>query len=118
MRDRRKLALVGLGYVGLPVAVAFGGAGFSVVAYDTDRRRIDELRCGRDRTKQIAPAEIKAADLRLTSEPTDLQDADFFVITVPTPIDRACVPDLSLLLAASRTVGAVLREGAIVVYES
>lgn len=118
MSNRRKLAVIGLGYVGLPVAVAFGRAGFSVVGYDVDRHRIDELRHGRDRTREIEPADIERAKLRLTSEAADLREANFFIITVPTPIDDACVPDLSMLLAASRTVGMSLSEGDIVVYES
>jgi UDP-N-acetyl-D-glucosamine/UDP-N-acetyl-D-galactosamine dehydrogenase len=118
MSNRRKIAVIGLGYVGLPVAVAFARAGFSVIGYDLDRGRIDELSEGRDRTREIEPAEIRAANLRLTAEPADLRKANFFIITVPTPIDAACVPDLSMLLAASRTVGKVLTKGDIVVYES
>jgi UDP-N-acetyl-D-glucosamine/UDP-N-acetyl-D-galactosamine dehydrogenase len=118
MSNRRKIAVIGLGYVGLPVAVAFGRAGFSVIGYDVDRGRIAELRKGRDLTREIEPAEIGGASLHLTAEPADLRKADFFIITVPTPIDAACVPDLSMLLAASRTVGKVLGQGDIVVYES
>ena len=118
MSDRRKLAVIGLGYVGLPVAVAFGRAGFSVVGFDVDPQRIDELRRGIDRTREIGAKELERAGLRLTGDAADLRAADFFIVTVPTPIDEACVPDLSMLLAASRTIGAVLKTGDIVVYES
>ncbi len=118
MSDRRKLAVIGLGYVGLPVAVAFGRAGFSVVGFDVDPQRIDELRRGIDRTREIGAKELERAGLRLTGDAADLRAADFFIVTVPTPIDEACVPDLSMLLAASRTIGTALKTGDIVVYES
>jgi UDP-N-acetyl-D-galactosamine dehydrogenase len=118
MTTRRSLAIIGLGYVGLPVAVAFGRAGFNVVAYDVDRHRIGELQRGLDRTREIEPVDIERANLRLTNDAADLRAADFHIITVPTPIDDACVPDLSMLLAASRTVGTALSPGDIVVYES
>jgi UDP-N-acetyl-D-glucosamine/UDP-N-acetyl-D-galactosamine dehydrogenase len=118
MSNRRTLAIIGLGYVGLPVAVAFGRAGFGVVGFDVDRQRIDELRRGLDRTREIEPADIERANLHLTDDAADLRNADFYIITVPTPIDDACVPDLSMLLAASRTVGTALSPGDIVVYES
>ena len=116
--SRRKLAVIGLGYVGLPVAVSFGSAGFDVVAFDVDYHRIEELRCGHDRTREVPPKALAEARLSLTSSPADLHQADFFIVTVPTPIDDACAPDLSMLLAASRTVGAALKRGDIVVYES
>ena len=118
MSDRRKLAVIGLGYVGLPVAVAFGRAGFSVIGFDVDPQRIDELRRGIDRTREIGAKELERAGLRLTGDAADLRAADFFIVTVPTPIDEACVPDLSMLLAASRTIGTALKTGDIVVYES
>lgn len=118
MPHRRKLAVIGLGYVGLPVAVAFGRAGFDVIGFDVDSGRIAELRDGIDRTRETAPADLACAGLVLTDDAVDLRRADFFIVTVPTPIDRACVPDLSGLLAASRLVGAALKRGDIVVYES
>jgi UDP-N-acetyl-D-glucosamine/UDP-N-acetyl-D-galactosamine dehydrogenase len=118
MGNLRKLAVIGLGYVGLPVAISFARAGFSVLAYDIDPRRIDELRRGVDRTREVGRAELGSPTLRISNEAADLREADFFIVTVPTPIDDACVPDLGMLLSASRTVGAALREGDIVVYES
>jgi UDP-N-acetyl-D-galactosamine dehydrogenase len=114
----RKIAVIGLGYVGLPVAVAFARSGAPVIGFDIDRRRIDELRSGRDRTREVESGELNILKLALTDDPAKLRDADFFIVTVPTPIDMANRPDLSALRAASETVGRVLGQGAIVVYES
>jgi len=113
----RKIAVIGLGYVGLPVAVAFARAA-PVIGFDIDRARIDELRAGRDRTREVDAAELAQANLACTSDPAALAGADFFIVTVPTPIDGANRPDLSAMLSASRTVGHVLKRGDIVVYES
>ncbi len=114
----RAIAVIGLGYVGLPVAVAFANAGAPVVGFDVDAGRIAELAAGRDRTREIEPADLAAAPVRYTADPVLLAASDFFIVTVPTPIDEANRPDLSKVVAASRTVGAALRPGAIVVYES
>jgi UDP-N-acetyl-D-galactosamine dehydrogenase len=113
----RSVSVVGLGYVGLPVAVAFGRIG-PVVAFDIDRRRIEELRGGLDRTGEVSRDDLAAADLRLTHDPADLSAADVHIVTVPTPVTEARLPDLRPLLSASRTVGRVLKAGDIVVYES
>jgi len=114
----RKIAVIGLGYVGLPVAVAFGRSGVPVVAYDIDRKRIDELRSGHDRTREVEPAELQQPALRYENELDRLAGSDFYIVTVPTPIDRAHRPDLGAVLAASESVGTVLKRGDIVVYES
>jgi UDP-N-acetyl-D-glucosamine/UDP-N-acetyl-D-galactosamine dehydrogenase len=114
----RKLAVIGLGYVGLPVAVAFGRQGTPVIGFDIDDARIADLEAGRDGTREVEPEDLKHARLRFTSDPTGLSDADFFIVTVPTPIDQARRPDLTALLRASRTVGQALKKGDIVVYES
>jgi len=114
----RRIAVVGLGYVGLPVAAAFARAGTPVIAFDISDERVAELRGGHDRTREVEPEDLRAADLRFTADPGDLRAADFFIVTVPTPIDEAHRPDLRALLAASRTVGATLKKGDIVVYES
>jgi len=114
----RKIAVIGLGYVGLPVAAAFAHAGSPVTAFDISRERIAELVAGRDRTREVAAAELRSPHLRFTADPADLRAADFFIVTVPTPIDSAKRPDLGALLAASRTVGSVLKTGDVVVYES
>jgi UDP-N-acetyl-D-galactosamine dehydrogenase len=110
--------VIGLGYVGLPVAVAFARAGSRVIGFDVDSRRIDELRAGHDRTREIASDDLGLSTLTLTCDPKALREADFHIVTVPTPIDTAHRPDLGAMLSASRTVGAVLKRGDVVVYES
>lgn len=115
----RKISVIGLGYVGLPVAVAFGqGAEMPVIAFDINKGRIEELKKGIDVTGEVTQENLTAANLKLTTKPTDLKAADFHIVTVPTPIDGANRPDFTPLLSASRTVGAVLKKGDIVVYES
>jgi UDP-N-acetyl-D-glucosamine/UDP-N-acetyl-D-galactosamine dehydrogenase len=114
----RKIAVIGLGYVGLPVAVCFARTGASVIGFDIDAGRITEIASGHDRTREVAPAELRAARAHWTSNPADLHVADFFIVTVPTPIDDDFRPDLSMLLKASELVGNALKQGDIVVYES
>src|SRR5262249_23789552 len=118
MAHGRSIAVIGLGYVGLPVAVAFARSGAPVTGFDIDAERIAQLRAGEDRTREVSSADLKCANLRLTAEAEDLVGADFFIVTVPTPIDDARRPDLSMLVRASETVGKALRRGGIVVYES
>ncbi len=115
---RRRIAVVGLGYVGLPVATAFARNGFKVLGFDIDPLRIAELRGGIDRNNELELADVLSASLRFTDNPAELAEADFFIITVPTPIDAARRPDLSALLKASGTVGGALKKGDFVVYES
>ena len=110
--------MIGLGYVGLPVAAAFARSGSPVVGFDIDHERVAELRAGKDRTREVTPQDLKNPNLRVTSEVKDLAAADFYIVTVPTPIDKANRPDLGPMLSASRTVSKVLKKGAIVVYES
>ena len=118
MSHGRKLAVIGLGYVGLPVAVAFGRQGTPVIGFDIDPARVAELKSGRDRTREVEPHDLAHPSLRFTSDPAALKAADFFMVTVPTPIDQARRPDLTALLRASQTVGQALKKGDIVVYES
>ncbi len=118
MAHQRKIAVIGLGYVGLPVAVAFARAGTPVVGFDVDRTRVDELRAGHDRTREVEPAELKQPALSYEHDAARLAAADFYIVTVPTPIDSARRPDLGAIFAASETVGGVLKRGDIVVYES
>src|SRR5262249_28061733 len=118
MSHGRKIAVIGLGYVGLPVAAAFARGGSPVIGFDIDTVRIRELRAGRDRTRAGEPSDLKLSSLSFVSDPAELRAADFFIITVPTPIDGARRPDLSAMLEASRLVGAALKEGDVVVYES
>ncbi|WP_373568137.1 nucleotide sugar dehydrogenase [Bradyrhizobium betae] len=114
----RNIGVIGLGYVGLPVAVAFGRAGYQVIGFDISAERIVELRRGEDRTREIETADLHATRIEYTDDPTRLVAADFFIVTVPTPIDGANKPDLRALLSASRFVGGALKKGDIVVYES
>jgi len=111
------VSVVGLGYVGLPVAVAFGKKG-RTIGFDISKKRIEELKSGCDRTNEVSAAELKAANIFFTSEIADLKTANFHIVAVPTPVDNANNPDLSLVLRASETVGKVLKSGDIVVYES
>jgi UDP-N-acetyl-D-galactosamine dehydrogenase len=114
----RKIAVVGLGYVGLPVAAAFGRMGQSVTGFDISARRISELSQGIDRTGEVSSADLYAKSLRFTKDPQDLRSADFYIVTVPTPIDASNTPDLEPLRRASTTIGQALKKGDIVVYES
>ncbi|WP_024512120.1 nucleotide sugar dehydrogenase [Bradyrhizobium sp. ARR65] len=118
MSHGRKIAVIGLGYVGLPVAAAFARGGSPVVGFDIDTRRVKELQAGRDRTLEVDPSDLKFASLEFTADAAWLRSADFFIVTVPTPIDGARRPDLTALLGASRLVGAALKQGDVVVYES
>src|SRR6476620_9185916 len=102
---KRRVSVIGLGYVGLPVAVTFGRTGQPIVAYDIDTRRIAELTDGHDRTGEIAAPDLFAPGLRFTAEPQDLHAADFHIVTVPTPIDASNTPDLEPLRRASTTLG-------------
>src|SRR2546421_4122023 len=112
------VAVVGLGYVGLPVAVAFGRER-PTVGYDLSKKRIENLRHHVDATGEGPPADLLAArQLRATSHPGELGEAEFIIVAVPTPINAARQPDLSPLESASETVGRYMKRGAIVVYES
>jgi UDP-N-acetyl-D-galactosamine dehydrogenase len=114
----RKIGVVGLGYVGLPVAAAFGRSGSSVIGFDIDPARILELQAGKDRTREVSREDLARPTLTFTTDPAALRSVDFFIVTVPTPIDEARRPDLRALLRASETVGKAIRRGGIVVYES
>ncbi len=117
MSHGRKISVIGLGYVGLPVAVAFGKIS-PVIGFDVNPRRIDELKAGRDRTREVPDEELKQASVHFSSEVETLKAADFHIIAVPTPVDDAKQPDLRALIAASKSVGKALKKGDIVVYES
>jgi UDP-N-acetyl-D-galactosamine dehydrogenase len=113
-----KLAIIGLGYVGLPLAVEFGKIR-SVLGFDISLKRIAQLKEGRDLTQETEPEELQAAThLSFSTNPDDLWVCNCFIVTVPTPIDRYKRPDLGPLFKASETVGKVLKKGDIVIYES
>jgi UDP-N-acetyl-D-galactosamine dehydrogenase len=116
-RSEEKIAVIGLGYVGLPVALAFARK-FPTVGFDINTRRVDMLSRGRDDTGEVSEEELRASRLRLTTSVDDLRGVTFFIVAVPTPIDSNYRPDLRPLVSASETVGKVLEKGAVVVYES
>jgi len=113
-----KIGIIGLGYVGLPVAMAFAERFDDVVGFDIDGEKIASLLAGTDVTAQFSHAELKATNLHFVEDSEALRDRTFFIITVPTPIDEHKRPDLSPLIAASTTVGHAITRGAVVVYES
>ena len=112
------VAVVGLGYVGLPLAVEFGKR-LRTIGYDRARARVAEIERSDDRTGELGAADLRAArQLRVTADAAALKEADFVVVAVPTPVDAARRPDMEMLVSASRTVGANLKRGATVIYES
>jgi nucleotide sugar dehydrogenase len=116
--DQVRLGIIGLGYVGLPLAVEFG-LRWPVVGFDIDRRRITALRSGVDQTREVSTEALAAAEqLRFSDDPEDLRGCNVYIVTVPTPINGQKQPDLTPLLSASRTVGEVIGPGDIVIYES
>ncbi len=112
------IAVLGLGYVGLPVALAFAARYPGTIGFDIDTRRIESLTRGEDWTGETSPEELKSVQLNLTHNETGLKGADIFIVCVPTPIDEQKRPDLRPLKAASETAGRALKRGSIVVYES
>jgi UDP-N-acetyl-D-glucosamine/UDP-N-acetyl-D-galactosamine dehydrogenase len=114
---KRKIAVIGLGYVGLPVAVAFGQK-HNVIGFDINTKRINELKNNVDCTDEVNLEELRLAKIQFTDQISELKAADFFIVAVPTPVDNANKPDLSPLISASRSVGKALKVGDIVVYES
>lgn len=113
----RIISVVGLGYVGLPVAVAFGKIR-KTIGFDINPVRIQELKNGYDRTNEVESKDLKSADILFTDKVEDLKQADFHIVAIPTPVDHANRPDLSLIFKASETMGKALKKGDIVVYES
>lgn len=113
-----KIAIIGLGYVGLPLAVEFGKQ-LPVVGFDIQQKRIQELQSGQDHTLEVSPEELKqATQLTYSANLDDLNSCNFFIVTVPTPIDEFKQPDLTPLIKASTSIGKVLKKGDVVVYES
>jgi len=114
-----RIVVVGLGYVGLPLAVALA-AHFEVTGFDIDQGRVADLRAGRDRTNEVEPDRLRASSLRVTDRSEEAEGADFYIVTVPTPVDGANRPDLSPLLGATRTVAGLIDPArrATIVYES
>ena len=118
MTEDITIGVIGLGYVGLPLAIEFGKT-YKVIGYDTNERRVKELESGIDITKEVDPSEIKSAKhCTFSFTPDDLLDCNFYIVTVPTPIDRNKLPDLNPLRQASETIATNLHKDNIVVYES
>ncbi len=118
METSERVAVVGLGYVGLPVALAFARKFQNTVGFDVSETRVQALRDHHDWTGEVEEGALRESSLLLTSDPADLRGCTFFVVAVPTPLDSDRRPDLGPLLAASRTVGSALSPGSVVVYES
>lgn len=119
MERAPRIAVIGLGYVGLPLAVALARK-FETVGFDIDERRVAELREGKDRTREVDEAELRASDLTLTADAQDCAGADVYIVTVPTPVDQANRPDLSAVIAATRMLAGLLDAARrpTIVYES
>lgn len=113
-----RIAVIGLGYVGLPVAVAFAAKGFDVLGFDINESRLSELRSGQDSTASVCTADLRQKSLGFSSREEDLSDRDVLIVAVPTPVDYAKRPDLSPFRSAAATVGRNLKPGSIVVFES
>ena len=115
---RIRLAIIGMGYVGLPLAVEFGHH-LPVICFDINKRRIDELKSGVDITLEVSPEELSSVkNLHFTTDERDLNEANCFIITVPTPIDHEKAPDLNPLRLATETIGSLLKKNDVVIYES
>jgi len=113
-----QIAVIGLGYVGLPVALAIAKKFPNTVGFDINQEKIAALNQGIDSTGEVTSDELKNTFLKITCETIDLADCNFFIVAVPTPIDNNRVPDLTPLIKASESIGKVLKKGDIVVYES
>ncbi len=117
IKKNTKLAVIGLGYVGLPIALEFAKK-IKVVGFDINLQRVDLMRNKVDPSKELTSEDFDGCDIHFTADLKDLKDVTFFIVAVPTPIDSANVPDLKPLIAASKTVGKVLKKGDYVVFES
>lgn len=118
LNNSAKLALVGLGYVGMPIALEFAKKGVSVIGYDVNREKIDLYKAGNDPTNEVGNEAIKRTTVEFTSDETKLKEAKFYVVAVPTPVNTDHTPDLTPVISASEVVGRNLNKGSIVVYES
>jgi len=117
LSKQEKLAVVGLGYVGLPIALEFARK-ISVVGFDINQKRVEMMQNNIDPSEELSAEEFEGCDIKFTADPAVLKEARFFIVAVPTPIDEHNQPDLKPLLSASRSVGSVLKKGDYVVFES
>ena len=116
--NEEKISLIGLGYVGLPIAVSFAARGIIVIGYDNNVEKVECYKSGIDPTKEVGDENIKKTSVIFTTDPEDLKQAKFHIVAVPTPITEEKVPDLKALESASEILGKNLSRGSIVVYES
>lgn len=112
-----KIVVMGLGYVGLPLAMAFSKK-FKVLGFDISTQRVDDLKQGIDVTNEFSASELELSDIEFSSNSKDIFDADFYIISVPTPVNQDLEPDMSMLISASKLVGQNAKEGSFVIYES
>jgi len=117
LNKEAKVAVIGLGYVGLPIALEFAKK-ISVIGFDINPKRVDMMKNGEDPSKELDSSAFDGCDIEFTADINDLKEARFFIVAVPTPIDEYNAPDLRPLIGASKTVGQVLKKGDYVVYES
>ena len=117
LSSKVKIVVIGLGYVGLPLAMAFAKK-FRALGYDISSQRVDDLKQGIDATNEFSASELKLSDIEFSSNSKEISNADFYIISVPTPVDKDLEPDMSMLISASELVGQNLREGNFVIYES
>jgi len=115
---QERIAVIGLGYVGLPVALAFARKFPGAIGFDVNKAKVEELQRGHDRNQEISETDLKCSSLKITSDIEDLRGATFFVVAVPTPVDEHNVPDLTPVVRAAETVGKAIGKGAVVVFES
>ena len=118
VKKEEKLSLVGLGYVGMPIAVAFAAKGIEVVGFDLNKAKIELYKSGVDPTKEVGDEVIKNTTIDFTSDESKLKEAKFHIVAVPTPVNQDHIPDLTPVIGASEIVGRNLVKGSIVVYES
>ena len=118
VEKKEKLSLVGLGYVGMPIAVAFAASGLDVIGFDLNKEKIELYRSGVDPTKEVGDEVIKNTNMEFTADETRLMEAKFHIVAVPTPVNLDHTPDLAPVIGASEIVGRNLVKGAVVVYES
>ena len=118
MENDAKLCIIGLGYVGLPLAYIFAKAGYSVTGFDINEQRIAALQEGADATNELSSEQLASVEISYTADPGAIRDADIVILAIPTPVDEHKKPDLTPVRKASETVGKHIKQGAIVVYES
>jgi len=116
-KTKRKICVVGLGYVGLPLSVAFGKRD-GVSGYDVSGERVAELKGGHDRNGEVPAAELRRSKISFSADPAVIRQSDFIIVAIPTPVDKANRPDLTMLRDATKTIGRNLSKGSTVVFES